>query len=49
MQTKVNCPPGCASKIGAEVFGNSVFHEKSSVCRAALFLGYLDDLKGGEI
>lgn len=44
----VYCPPGCQDKIQFPVYGNVMFHEKSSICRAALFAGYYKDELGGE-
>jgi hypothetical protein len=43
----ISCPSGCAAKSKFKVFGENVFHGKSSVCRAAVYVGELDDSKGG--
>jgi hypothetical protein len=42
------CPPGCAAK-PAEVWGSTIFYEKSSICNAAIFAGIIKDEEGGEI
>jgi len=47
--TKVFCPTGCGKKLHIEVFGSSIYLDKSSICRAAVFTGLVDDDKGGEV
>jgi hypothetical protein len=43
------CPPGCAEDVGLPVYGSNSFHEKSSICRAAVFAGIYEDADGGEV
>jgi hypothetical protein len=47
--SKHNCPPGCAGETGFPVYGSNSFHEKSSICRAAIFAGIIEDDEGGEV
>lgn len=46
---KVFCPPNCAKEKDAVVYGSTKFHEKSSVCRAALYADITSDTEGGEV
>jgi len=46
---KIYCTPGCGSKTQFEVWGASSFLDKSSLCRAAVFTGMVDDTIGGEV
>lgn len=48
-QFKVLCPPGCGSMSEYPVFGAGKFHEKSSICRAAVMQGVVIDTEGGEV
>jgi len=36
---RIFCPKGCSEFTDSNVFGDATFHWKSSVCRAALYLG----------
>lgn len=46
---KVICPKNCADQSEFKVYGTSIYHFDSAVCRAGVFSGFLDDAKGGEL
>ncbi len=45
---KLRCPPRCAGN-PAPIYGDFLFKEDSSICKAAVFLGLLQDQKGGPV
>ncbi|CAH1233701.1 CRISPLD2 [Branchiostoma lanceolatum] len=45
--TTVYCPAGCASRRKATVWGTGVYKGDSSLCRAAIHSGKLQDVTGG--
>ena len=45
----VVCPKECADKEHFKVWGSLLYKDDSSVCRAAVHAGQLDDQKGGII
>jgi hypothetical protein len=46
---KVYCPKGCADKKEFHVYGTDQFSDDSSICRTGLFIGAIEDDKGGEM
>jgi hypothetical protein len=41
----VSCPKGCVSSVGT-VFGTSIYNTESSICKAAIHSGVIQDLGG---
>uniref|UniRef100_A0A8C4N7X2 Cysteine-rich secretory protein LCCL domain containing 2 n=1 Tax=Eptatretus burgeri TaxID=7764 RepID=A0A8C4N7X2_EPTBU len=46
---RVYCQPRCSRADRAPVFGNKVYADSSSICRAALHAGVIADTKGGYV
>uniref|UniRef100_UPI00358E69BF cysteine-rich secretory protein LCCL domain-containing 2-like n=1 Tax=Myxine glutinosa TaxID=7769 RepID=UPI00358E69BF len=46
---RVYCQPGCRWDDAAQVFGNKVYEDSSSICRAALHAGVITNKKGGYV
>lgn len=42
---KIKCPPGC-QKNNSKVFGNELYTDNSSICKAAIHSGIIDDTGG---
>lgn len=45
----VSCPRQCKDKVMFPIYGTTSFDSRSSICRAALFAGIIDDAEGGEV
>jgi len=43
----VKCPENCSDDLDSIVYGRGPFHAKSSVCRAAVMSGIINDAVGG--
>ena len=48
-QYKVRCPKDCQKQENFKVFGNGVYMESSSICRAGLFQSLINNEEGGEM
>jgi len=44
---KIGCPADCAKAKGFKVIGTGPFSEFSSICRAAVYSGAINDVEGG--
>lgn len=45
---RVSCNRHCLKAEGGTVIGSMIYTDKSSVCKAAIHAGFLDNDKGGE-
>jgi len=45
---RVECPRGCGKLTTGTVIGSMIYVDSSSVCKAAVHAGFLDDKEGGE-
>ena len=45
---RVSCPKNCAKHPEGNVFGNLIYSDDSSVCKAAIHAGFVKDAEGGE-
>lgn len=41
------CPKECADKVEFNIYGSTLYRDDSSICRAAVHSGQIDDTKGG--
>ena len=46
---KVECPSGCGNKQNFKVFGKGPYKSSSSICRAAVHIGTVNDIEGGPV
>ena len=44
---KIGCPADCSKSKGFKVIGTGPFSEFSSICRAAVYSGAINDVEGG--
>ena len=48
-KVKVLCPAFCAEKSESKIYGNEIYSDNSSICRAAIHSGKLIDGEGGRV